>query len=55
VSFQKKIDFFKPMHAEHLEDFLPEVIPYLALEKGFRFIIDDTGYEDVWTADEDED
>ncbi|WP_419716550.1 hypothetical protein [Acinetobacter tandoii] len=23
------------MHAEHLEDFLPEVIPYLALEKGF--------------------
>ena len=53
--FSEKIDFFKPMHAEHLKDFLPEAIPFLALEKGFRFIIDDSGYEDVWTEDEDED
>ncbi|WP_422646754.1 immunity protein Imm33 domain-containing protein, partial [Acinetobacter baumannii] len=36
------------MHISHLENYLPEVIPYLALEERFRFVIDKQGYEDVW-------
>uniref|UniRef100_UPI00406D35E3 immunity protein Imm33 domain-containing protein n=1 Tax=Acinetobacter sp. D009 TaxID=3138069 RepID=UPI00406D35E3 len=46
--FSEDDDFFKPIHISHLENYLPEVIPYLALEEGFRFVIDKQGYEDVW-------
>ncbi len=46
--FSEDDDFFKPIHISHLENYLPEVIPYLALEEGFRFVIDKEGYEDVW-------
>lgn len=41
-------DFFKPVHASHVKDILPQVLPYLALAPGYKFIIDDEGYEDVW-------
>ncbi|MDQ1818162.1 hypothetical protein RBA41_33175 [Massilia sp. CCM 9210] len=41
-------DFYSPLHHSHLSVELPMVIPYLALAPGFRFIIDDEGYEDVW-------
>jgi hypothetical protein len=40
-------DFFSPLHAGHLETGLPEVIPYLALPPGWRFLIA-PGEEDVW-------
>lgn len=41
-------NFFSPLHVSHLEDILPEVLPYLALSEGFGFVIDNDGYEDVW-------
>ncbi|MGS0895867.1 immunity protein Imm33 domain-containing protein [Burkholderia stagnalis] len=41
-------DFYQPLHAAHLATCLPSVLPYLRLPPGARFIIDDTGYEDVW-------
>ncbi|WP_241011464.1 hypothetical protein [Burkholderia sp. Ac-20392] len=41
-------DFYQPLHATHLSAFLPLVLPYLMLPAGARFIIDDTGYEDIW-------
>ncbi|OON65300.1 hypothetical protein [Hymenobacter sp. CRA2] len=41
-------DFFEPVHASHLIERAPKVIRYLALSSGFRFLIDDAGYEDVW-------
>lgn len=41
-------DFYKPIHWYHLIEILPEVLPYLGLKQGFRFIIDNEGYEDVW-------
>lgn len=41
-------DFYQPFHWYHLIEQLPEVLPYLGLEQGFRFIIDNKGYEDVW-------
>jgi hypothetical protein len=41
-------DFFQPVHISHIEEILPLVIPYLALAPGYKFIIDQDGYEDVW-------
>ncbi len=40
-------DFFEPVHVEHLEDWCPRVLPYLALEPGWRFLVADD-HEDVW-------
>ena len=40
-------DYFDPMHISHLLDYCPEVIPYLALSPGWRFLITPE-YEDVW-------
>ena len=41
-------DFFETMTVRELQDILPEVLPYLALAEGFRFMIDREDYEDVW-------
>lgn len=43
-------DFFEPLHVEHIETWCPRVLPYLALEPGWRFLVAD-GYEDVWRDD----
>jgi len=40
-------DFFVPLHAEHLADWCPQVLPYLALPPGWRFLLA-PDYEDVW-------
>lgn len=40
-------DFFVPLHVEHLTTRCPEVVPYLALPAGWRFLLA-PGYEDVW-------
>lgn len=40
-------DLFNSLHAEHLAEWCPEVIPYLGLPPGWRFLIADE-YEDVW-------
>ena len=40
-------DFFKPMHVYHLIDRSPNLLKYLALPEGWRFLaVGD--YEDVW-------
>jgi hypothetical protein len=39
--------FFLPLHVLHLEFSLREVLPYLALPPGWRFLIG-PDYEDVW-------
>jgi len=46
--YSEKEDFFKPICAEHLLQRKPKLIDYLGLDEGFRFIIDEKGYEDVW-------
>lgn len=43
------IDFYQPLHTAHLQELLPQVLDYLALPSGAKFIIDRDGYEDVWT------
>ncbi len=47
-NFSTEEDFFSPLHVEHMPEYLPEVIPYLELPPGYRFLIDSNGYEDVW-------
>lgn len=39
---------FEIMTVRELQDIAPEVLPYLALDQGFRFMIDADDYEDVW-------
>ena len=40
-------DFFVPLHAQHLEEWRPEILKYLALAPGWRFLLT-PDYEDVW-------
>lgn len=40
-------DFFVPLHVAHLQEWCPEVIRYLGLAPGWRFLIAGD-YEDVW-------
>ncbi len=40
-------DFFQPLHAKHLCDWCKNVLAYLGLPPGWRFLIA-PGYEDVW-------
>jgi hypothetical protein len=40
-------EFFVPLHIEHLREWCPAVIPYLALAPGWRFLLA-PGQEDVW-------
>jgi hypothetical protein len=39
--------FFRPVHVRHLKESRPEVLKYLALPPGWRFLIAGD-YEDVW-------
>jgi len=41
-------NFFKPLHVEHLIIQQPLVLRYLGLPAGWRFQIDNKGYEDIW-------
>lgn len=45
-------DSFETISVAELEKLNPDLIPYLALETGFRFMIDQDEYEDVWRADQ---
>ena len=40
-------DFFRPMHVHHLGDQIPEILPYLGLPPGWRFLVTPET-EDVW-------
>ena len=40
--------FFKPIHTEHLIEKKRSILKYLGLPAGWRFQIDDKGYEDMW-------
>lgn len=40
-------DFFKSLHVYHLIQKKPEVIKFLALPEGWRFLVT-SNYEDVW-------
>ena len=41
-------DFYAPLCIEHLGEYLPQALEYMSLPPGYRFVIDNSGYEDVW-------
>jgi hypothetical protein len=43
-------DFFQPLHAGHLAEHAPQLVPYLALAPGWRVLLA-PGVEDVWHDD----
>ena len=45
--FSKDPNFFMPLHIGHLKEWCPEIVKYLGLGPGWRFLIA-PGYEDVW-------
>lgn len=40
-------DFFVPLHGDHLNEWLPLILPYLGLPPGWRVLVTEN-YEDVW-------
>jgi hypothetical protein len=40
-------DFFQPLHVAHLQEQCPQVLPYLGLAPGWRFLLA-PDHEDVW-------
>lgn len=40
-------DFYEPMCIEHISDYCPAALPFLALPPGWRFLTDGE-YSDVW-------
>lgn len=49
--YSEAIDSYQPLCVGHLDDLIPNVLPYLALPPGYKFIIDRKGFEDVWRED----
>lgn len=47
-NYENSEDYFTTIHFGHIERYLPKVIDYLNLPPGYRFILTDEGYEDVW-------
>lgn len=45
--YSSSVDFFVPLHGEHLKDWAEIVLKYLGLPEGWRFLVDDN-YEDCW-------
>ncbi|RYE58079.1 MAG: hypothetical protein EOP48_04380 [Sphingobacteriales bacterium] len=41
-------DFFHPIHPAHLISKRPLIMKYLGLPYGYRFQLDEKGYEDIW-------
>jgi hypothetical protein len=41
------VDFFAPIHVEHVLSAWPDVVPYFGLPPGWRLLLA-SGYEDVW-------
>ena len=42
-------DFFSPVCIEHINDYLESrILEYLDLPPGYRFLIDEHEYEDIW-------
>lgn len=45
--FSEQDDFYQPLHASHLSQYCPEVLHYLALPPGSRFLLA-KNHEDIW-------
>ena len=41
-------EFFQPIHALHVTELCPAVLPFLSLPPGWRFLLGASSYVDVW-------
>jgi len=46
--FSQAADFFTPIQVRHLNDYVPNIMPFLDLPPGFRFLIDGSSRKKVW-------
>jgi hypothetical protein len=46
--FSTNPNFFVPLHVEHIIEWRPEILKYLGLPPGYRFLIGENNYVDVW-------
>ena len=50
--YSDDLNFFEPLHIEHLKERCPLILPYLGLDSGWRFLLAENGnYVDVWKDD----
>ena len=47
-TFSYAADFFTPIQVRDVEDYIPNIAPFLALPPGFRFETDFKGRQKVW-------
>jgi hypothetical protein len=45
--YSDNVDFFQPIHAKHLHESCPQIVKFLGLPPGYRFLTDDE-HQDVW-------
>jgi hypothetical protein len=43
-------DPYRPVHVEHLNDILPDVLKFLRMPYGSGFVLDSDGNEEIWIA-----
>jgi len=46
--FSDDDNFFLPLHISHLLEWRPQITKYLGLPPGYRFLLGENDYEDVW-------
>jgi hypothetical protein len=46
-SWSDEDDFFAPLHGDHLNEWIPLILPYLGLPPGWRVLVTES-QEDVW-------
>lgn len=47
-NYSENEDFFQAVYGFHVLRMIPMINKYLALQPGYKLIIDNEGYEDVW-------
>ena len=47
TEFSQGADFFSPLHTSHVHESCPDVLPYLGLPPGYRFLLAGD-HVDVW-------
>ena len=47
TELSQSADFFSPLHTSHVQEYCPEVLPYLGLPPGYRFLLAGD-HVDIW-------
>ena len=47
-NYSQSADFFSPIPVKHLNDYVSNILPFLDLPPGYRFLIDKHGKQKAW-------